>query len=63
MRNEGSVDRVIRIALGIGLLSLTVLGPQSLLGLVGIVPLVTGIAGFCPLYGLIGLSTCPLQRT
>jgi hypothetical protein len=48
-RNEGTADRVIRVALGLVLLSLTVLGPQTLWGLVGIVPLVTGLAGSCPL--------------
>jgi Protein of unknown function (DUF2892) len=56
--NEDSIDRVIRIALGLALLSLTVVGPKSLLGLVGIVPLVTGLVGFCPLYRLVGVSTC-----
>jgi len=59
-RNEGSIDRVIRVALGLGLLSLIVIGPQSWFGLVGIVPLLTGIVGYCPLYGLLGLRTCPV---
>lgn len=58
MLNEHTVDRAIRIVLGIALLSLTVVGPKSLYGLIGIVPLVTGIVGFCPLYRIIGVSTC-----
>jgi hypothetical protein len=62
MTNEGTVDRTIRIALGIGLLSLTVVGPQTLLGLAGVVPLLTGIVGFCPLYRVVGLSTCPVPK-
>ncbi len=57
MINEGTLDRAIRVVLGAVLLSLTVVGPKSLWGLVGIVPLVTGLAGFCPLYRLVGLST------
>ncbi len=60
-KNEGVVDRVVRIALGVGLLSLTVIGPQTWWGLVGLLPLVTGIAGFCPAYRLVGLSTCPVR--
>jgi hypothetical protein len=57
MVNEGTLDRVIRVVAGIALLSLAVVGPQSLLGLVGVVPLATGIVGFCPLYRLLGIRT------
>jgi hypothetical protein len=60
-KNEGTVDRVLRVIAGLVLLSLVFIGPQSLWGLVGIVPLATGLLGFCPLYKLLGLSTCPLQ--
>jgi hypothetical protein len=56
--NEAAWDRVLRIALGLGLLSLTVVGPHTLWGLIGIVPLLTGFLGNCPLYGLFGASTC-----
>jgi len=58
-RNEATWDRVVRVALGAGLLLLVFTGPQTLWGLLGLVPLATGLAGFCPLYRLIGLSTCP----
>lgn len=61
-RNENITDRVIRVVLGAGLLSLVFLGPQTLWGLVGLVPLITGIIGRCPAYALFGLSTCPLER-
>jgi Protein of unknown function (DUF2892) len=61
-KNAGTLDRSIRIVLGIALLSLTFTGPQSLLGLVGAVPLFTGLVGFCPLYRLVGLRTCPAPR-
>jgi len=59
--NEGTVDRVLRIVVGIVLLSLTVLGPKTSWGLVGLVPLATGLAGTCPLYSVFGLSTCPAK--
>ena len=62
MTNEGTLDRGIRVVLGLALLSLTVVGPKSMLGLIGIVPLVTGAIGFCPLYNIVGLSTCPMPR-
>lgn len=57
--NEGNVDRVLRVVLGVALLSLVFVGPQSWWGLVGLVPLMTGLVGSCPLYTLFGVSTCP----
>lgn len=60
--NEGKLDRIIRVVVGLALLSLTVVGPKSLLGLVGAVPLLTGVFGFCPLYRLLGIRTCPASR-
>ena len=62
MKNAGSVDRTARIVLGIAVLSLTVWGPVSLWGLVGLVPIATGIFGYCPLYRLVGLNTCRAAR-
>jgi hypothetical protein len=62
--NVGGVDRVLRIVVGIGLLSLVVVleGSARWWGLIGIVPLATGLFRFCPAYGLIGLNTCPLEK-
>ena len=57
-RNEGTLDRVVRVVVGLALLALYFVGPQTWLGLVGIVPLVTGLVGYCPLYRLVGVSTC-----
>jgi hypothetical protein len=59
--NVGGIDKTVRIAAGIALLSLLVLLEGSIrwVGLVGIVPLVTGLVGYCPLYSLLGVSTCP----
>ena len=62
IRNEGTIDRSARILLGLILLSLTVIGPQTMWGLVGLVPLLTGLVGYCPLYQVLGLSTCPLKK-
>lgn len=61
-KNEGNIDRIVRVLLGVVLLSLLFIGPQTLWGLVGIVPLATGLAGYCPLYTLFGLSTCPMDK-
>lgn len=58
--NEGSFDRAVRIIVGLVVLSLTVTG--SPWGLLGLVPLVTGIVGFCPLYRVAGIRTCPAPR-
>ncbi len=57
MRNEGTIDRTIRVVLGLALLSLVFVGPQTPWGFVGVVPLLTGVVGFCPLYRLVGLDT------
>ena len=58
--NEGNVDRIFRMVVGLVLLSLVFIGPQTPWGLVGIVPLLTGAIGFCPLYKIFGFDTCPL---
>ncbi len=60
--NEHPIERVVRVVIGLGLLSLIVVGPQTWWGLIGIVPLLTGLVGNCPLYTLIGVSTCPAKR-
>ncbi len=62
MTNEGTIDRAIRIVLGLGILSLAFVGPQSPLGYIGLVPLATGIIGFCPIYKIFGFSTCPVRK-
>ncbi|MGR3321726.1 MAG: YgaP family membrane protein [Pseudooceanicola sp.] len=61
-RNEGTIDRVLRIVAGLVLLSLVFVGPQTPWGWIGLVPLVTGLVGWCPLYTLFGISTCPMKR-
>ena len=61
VKNVAGWDRGIRIALGLALLLATVVGPQTLWGLAGFVLIGTGLVGFCPLYRLVGVSTCSIQ--
>jgi hypothetical protein len=56
--NEGTIDRGLRIVVGLVLVSLVFVGPKTLLGWIGVVPLLTGIVGFCPLYRVLGINTC-----
>ena len=59
-KNVGSIDRILRIVVGLGLLSLVFVGPQTPWGWIGVVPLLTAGIGFCPLYTLLGIRTCPV---
>lgn len=61
-RNIGQTDRILRIIVGLVLLALVFVGPQTPLGYFGIVPLLTGLTGFCPLYTLLGISTCSRSK-
>ncbi len=57
-KNVGGVDRILRIIIGLGLISLVFVGPQTLWGWIGVIPLLSAIVGFCPAYSLIGMNTC-----
>ncbi|PPQ40384.1 Protein of unknown function [Rhodoblastus acidophilus] len=57
-RNIGQLDRAIRIVLGLALISLVFVGPQTPWGWVGVVPLLTGLIRWCPPYALLGIDTC-----
>jgi len=57
-KNIGAWDRVLRIAAGVALLSLVFVGPKTLWGLIGLVPLITGLVRICPVYAVTGISTC-----
>ncbi len=61
-RNEGTLDRALRIILGLALISLVFVGPQTPWGWVGLIPLVTGAVGTCPLYSIFGISTCSIAK-
>ena len=56
--NVGNVDRIVRIVVGLALLALVFVGPQTLWGLIGLVPLATGLMRTCPAYSLLGMNTC-----
>lgn len=60
LKNVGTWDRAARIIIGLALLSLVFVGPKTWWGLVGLLPLVTGLARFCPAYTLGGVNTCAL---
>ena len=62
-RNEGTLDRAARIIVGLILLSLVFVGPQTAWGWVGLVSLVTGLVGFCPVYRIFGIRTCSLKQS
>lgn len=57
--NVGGFDRIARIVVGLVLIILTLTGTVGLWGYIGVVPLLTGLFGVCPLYSLMGWSTCP----
>ncbi len=61
-RNIGTLDRTLRIIVGIFGLTLIFWGPKSLWGLFGLIPLVTGLAGYCPPYAWLGITTCKKQE-
>jgi hypothetical protein len=60
--NEGSIDRIVRIVAGLVLISLVFIGPQSPWGWIGLVPLATGLIGWCPAYTLFGIDTCKMKK-
>lgn len=60
-RNEGTIDRVLRVILGLAVLSLVFIGPKTNWGYLGLIPLLTGLVGYCPLYRIVGLNTCPAK--
>jgi hypothetical protein len=60
--NVGGIDRILRFAIGAGVLSLAFIGPKTPLGYIGLIPLLTAFAGSCPLYTVLGFSTCPVKQ-
>lgn len=59
--NEHPLERAVRVVLGLAVLSLVFVGPHTLWGLVGAVPLLTGLLGSCPIYTAFGFSTCRIR--
>jgi Protein of unknown function (DUF2892) len=61
--NVGMIDRLLRAGLGVLLIALTLTGTIGVWGWIGLVPLATAALSYCPLYQLLGFSTCPLQKS
>lgn len=59
--NEHVVERGVRVVIGLALIGLAVAGKVGAWGYIGIVPVLTGLLGSCPLYTVLGFSTCPLK--
>jgi hypothetical protein len=60
--NEGHLDRGLRVAAGLVLFGLAATGTVGLWGYIGVVPLLTGAIGMCPLYSVLGINTCSVKR-
>ena len=60
--NVGNMDRALRIIVGIILITLAATGIFAPWGWIGIIPLVTGIIKSCPLYSILGMNTCPMEK-
>jgi len=58
-KNEHPIERVLRVLVGLALLGIAFFGPKTPWGFLGVLPLLTGAFGTCPLYSLLGVSTCP----
>lgn len=61
-QNVGGIDRIIRIIVGLALIAAAATGSVGLWGYVGVVPLLTGLMGWCPPYKLLGFSTCAVKK-
>ncbi|MEZ5288560.1 MAG: DUF2892 domain-containing protein [Vicinamibacterales bacterium] len=61
--NEHPIERVLRVGIGVALVGLALAGTIGVWGYIGVVPILTGLAGSCPLYSVLGISTCPVRRT
>ena len=60
--NVGGLDRMLRVVAGLVLVGLAATGTVGAWGWIGVVPLLTGAVGFCPLYPLLGMNTCPVKK-
>jgi hypothetical protein len=60
--NEGTIDRALRIIVGLILVGLTATGTIGAWGWIGVLPLLTGAFGFCPAYAVLGMNTCSMKK-
>lgn len=62
-KNIHPIERVVRIVAGVALISMAFWGPQNMWFMLGIIPLLTGLVGWCPPYAIFGINTCKLKGT
>lgn len=60
--NAGTIDRAVRVIAGLALIALAATGTVGMWGWIGVVPLLTGIVGFCPAYAMFGMNTCSMKK-
>jgi hypothetical protein len=60
--NEHIIDRTLRVIVGLVLIGLAATGNVGVWGWIGVIPLITGIIGFCPAYAIVGMSTCTMKK-
>jgi hypothetical protein len=60
--NVGGIDKILRIVVGVALIALAAMGQIGVWGYVGVVPLLTGLFNFCPVYTLLGINTCGIRK-
>jgi hypothetical protein len=60
--NVGGIDRIVRITVGLALIAAAATGTVGWWGWLGVVPVLTGVVGWCPPYALLGLNSCKMGR-
>lgn len=60
-QNEHAIDRILRVLVGVALMAIVFVGPQTPWGWLGAILVVTGLVGSCPIYTVLGLSTCSMK--
>ncbi|MDR7096004.1 YgaP family membrane protein [Hydrogenophaga laconesensis] len=61
-KNVGGIDRILRIVIGLALIAAAATGAIGLWGYIGLLPLITGLIGWCPPYALLGFNTCSVKK-
>ncbi|MBL8413436.1 MAG: DUF2892 domain-containing protein [Propionivibrio sp.] len=61
--NVGGIDKILRIAVGIVLIAMAYMNVVGVWGYIGVVPLLTGLIGWCPIYPMLGISSCPMKKS
>lgn len=59
--NLGTLDRILRVIVGLALIAIVFVGPKTPWGWLGLIPLATALLGWCPPYALLGISTCSVK--